>query len=127
MANKAYAVLSKPPEGISWDEYNQWYHHHARENAETPYFRNVQRYRVRPVVVGAGVGSKNSSIETGTTMYEHLAVFQFDGGSIEDVRAHLNGRVESGEIALPEWFMRVPFSTWSCEPLEELYIPEHAK
>jgi hypothetical protein len=122
MPDNVYAVFSKPPEGVSWGEYNAWYDLHARENVQTPYFTGVQRYQVEPIVVGSGVGSKRSSVDPGAVRYQHLALFEFQG-NIADVRAHLNSRVEAGEIVLPEWFMRVPFSTWSCSPLGDRILP----
>jgi hypothetical protein len=126
MPDNVYAVMSKPPEGVSWEEYNAWYDLHQRENSRTPYFTGVQRYQIEPVVVGTGVGSKRSAVDPAAIRYEHLALFTFRG-EIKDVRAHLNSRVEAGDIVLPPWFMDVPFSTWSCKPLGERHIPDHAK
>lgn len=123
MPDNVYAVFSKPPEGVSWDEYDAWYGFHARENVQTPHFTGVQRYQVEPIVVGTGVGSKRSSVDPGAIRYQHLAVFEFKG-EIADVRAHLNSRVEGGDIVLPPWFMQVPFSTWSCKPLGDRILPD---
>jgi hypothetical protein len=74
-------------------------------------------------VVGTGVGSKRAAVDPDAVRYEHLAVFEFKG-DIADVRAHLNGRVEAGEIVLPQWFLQVPFSTWSCKPLGGRILPD---
>jgi hypothetical protein len=113
VSDNLYVVFSKPPDGVSWDEYNRWYEHHARENIQTPGFKGVERYAVNPVVVGKGVGPSRASVDPGTIRYDHLAVFEFEG-DIADVRADLNRRVQSGDIVLPKWFNDVPFSTWNC-------------
>ena len=118
-----YVVFSKPPEGLSWEEYDKWYYDHCRENIRTPGFREVSRFKVNPVVVGKGVGPSRSAVDPDTILYNHLAVFDFDG-DIADVRAHLNQRVQSGDIVLPPWFNNVPFATWNAVPIEERVLPE---
>jgi hypothetical protein len=118
--NNLYAVFSKPPDGVSWDEYDRWYHMHCRENVQTPQFVGVQRYGVKPVVIGSGVGPSRSEVDPNAVPYNHLAVFQFRGDStIEEVRSDLSGRVSRGDIVLPEWFNQVPFMTWACNPIDE--------
>lgn len=118
-----YAVFSKPPENLSWDDYNKWYYDHCRENIRTPGFERVARYRVNPVVVGKGVGPSRAAVDPDTILYNHLAVFEFDG-DIADVRADLSQRVQGGDIVLPRWFNDVPFATWNCIPIEENVVPE---
>jgi hypothetical protein len=118
-----YVVFSKPPEGLSFDEYNKWYYDHCRENIRTPGFREVSRYQVKPVVHGKGVGPSRAAVDPDTILYNHMAVFEFDG-TIEDVRADLSRRVQGGDIVLPPWFNDVPFGTWSAEPIEEGVLPE---
>jgi hypothetical protein len=117
-----YAVFSKPPDGVSWDEYNQWYALHAVENVQSQGFNGVQRYAVNPVVIGSGVGPAGSSVDPLAVAYNHLAVFEFEG-TIADVRADLARRVHSREIVLPSWFDRVSFASWNCVPLGERVVP----
>jgi len=125
MLDNLYVVFSKPPDGISWDEYNRWYEHHARENVESPGFKGVQRYVVNPVVVGSGVGPSRAAVDEKSlpVPYSHLAVFEFEG-DITDVRADLADRVARRDIVLPEWFNNVPFATWNCVPIDERIEPK---
>jgi hypothetical protein len=121
--NNLYAVFSKPPDGMSWDDYNAWYHRHCRENIQTPGFVGVKRYSIKPVVQGKGVGPSRTQVDPNVIPYNHLAVFQFQG-TIEDIRADLSGRVSRGDIVLPEWFNDVPFGTWACSPIDEFATPD---
>ena len=43
MADHEYIVLSKPPEGVSGQEFNDWYDRHMREILELPGFVSAQR------------------------------------------------------------------------------------
>jgi hypothetical protein len=117
--NNLYAVFSRPPEGVSWEDYDRWYHMHCRENVQSRGMVAVQRYGVKPVVVGSGVGPSRSQVDPNAIPYNHLGLFQFQG-TIEDVRADLSRRVSGGDIVLPDWFNNVQFSTWACTPIDEL-------
>jgi hypothetical protein len=119
-----YVVFSKPPAGLSWEDYDRWYFDHGRENIESPGFKSVQRYRVDPVVVGSGVGPSRAAVDPAMlpVPYNHMAIFEVEG-DIADVRADLSRRVAGGDIVLPEWFNDVPFATWSAKPIDERAEP----
>jgi hypothetical protein len=123
MPDNLYAVFSKPPDGVSWEEYDRWYGHHAVENVQSRAFNGVQRYAVNPVVIGSGVGPARSSVDPAAVPYNHLAVFEFRG-DIADVRGDLARRVQGGEIVLPNWFDGVPFASWNCVPLGDRIVPK---
>ena len=53
MAHNLYLVFSKPPTGVSSDEFHKWYPDHAQENIESPRFVSAQRYEVRRIVAGS--------------------------------------------------------------------------
>ena len=48
MSKSLYLVFSKPPEGVTSDEYDRWYHGHVRENIETKGFLSAERYALKP-------------------------------------------------------------------------------
>jgi hypothetical protein len=116
MEDNLYAVFSKPPADLPFDEFEAWYEQHAHENIQTPHFVSVQRYRVSPTVIASGVGPRKTDVDPSAVIYRYLAAYRFRG-DIADVRADLASRVEGGDIVLPPWFSQVAFSSWSCEPV----------
>ena len=52
MAHNLYLVFSKPPTGVSSEEFHRWYADHAQENIESPRFVSAQRYTVRRLIAG---------------------------------------------------------------------------
>jgi hypothetical protein len=106
-----YLVFSSPPEGVSEEEYDRWYHDHIRENLEAPGFVAGQRFRLTPA---------RGSEETHT----HLAYYEFEG-DISRWRDNLDSRIKSGDIVLPEFFPRINFGSWECTPIDErVEVPE---
>ena len=104
MMHNLYLVFSERPDEISDDDYHRWYTAHAQENIESPGFVSAQRYRVREVVRGEPVGAE-----------QHLALYEY-AGEMSGWRKDLNRRVEVGEVVLPEWFGRIQFRSWNCQP-----------
>lgn len=51
---------------------------------------------------------------------KHLTLYEYNG-DIASLREHLLARVESGNVASPEWYDRVSFVTWNCEPIGEWF------
>ncbi len=111
MTNRQYLVFSAPPTGVAPGEYDRWYHDHVRENIRTPGFRSAQRYGLSGVVAD------------GEGTFTHLAAYDYQG-DIADLRQHLMGRIEAGDIVLPPWFGEIRFGTWDCTPLEGRVQPE---
>jgi hypothetical protein len=107
-----YLVFSQRPDDISDDEYHHWYSAHAQENIESPDFVSAQRYRVREVVAGEHVGTE-----------QHLAVYEY-GPPMSTWRTDLTRRIETGDVVLPEFFRRIEFRSWDCEPVGERLTPQ---
>lgn len=110
--NNLYLVLSERPDGVSRDEFDQWYAGHAQENIESPGFVSAQRYNVRPVAAGEPVGFE-----------KHLAVYEY-AGEMSKWRTDLSARLQSGAVELPEWFPGIGFTSWTCNPKGGLLRPE---
>ena len=106
-----YLVFSGPPEGVSAEKYDRWYHDHIRENLEAPGFVAGQRFRLEP-----SVGKE--------APHSHLALYEFEG-DIARWRTDLDERISSGAIVLPEFFPRIRFGSWECTPIDErVVVPE---
>jgi ketosteroid isomerase-like protein len=120
MPSSLYAVFSRPPEGLSFEDYSRWYEAHVAENIRTPGFRSAQRYAVQPVNAGTGADPSRSSVDPAAlgVMYSYLAIYELDS-DLGDVRADLARRVAQGEIVLPEWFKDISFGSWNCVPVGE--------
>src|ERR1700760_3871659 len=101
-----YLVFSQPPESISQDEYQSWYHDHLRENLEAPGFNAGARFALDHTVAG----TKES--------FSHLAVYE-TAGSMDDLRKGLNERLETGAVVLPPWFKDIRFSSWHATVIDE--------
>jgi hypothetical protein len=112
MTHNLYLVFSKPPAGVSSDEFHEWYADHAQENIESPRFVSAQRYEVRRIVAGAEDPS-----------HEHLAAYEY-AGTYDEWRDHLSGRLKSGAIVLPEWFPEIPFESFDCRPVGNRLTPQ---
>jgi hypothetical protein len=114
MASK-YLVFSAPPEGIAPEEYDHWYHHHIRENLEAPGFVAGQRFELRSAVSTGGPPA---------VAHTHLALYEYEG-ELARWRADLEARIGDGRIVLPEWFPRIHFGSWDCNPIDErVVVPE---
>jgi hypothetical protein len=109
MPDNLYLVLSKPPDGVSAEEYDRWYHHHVRENIVSPGFVSARRYAIEPT-------------QEEPVRLSHLALYEYEG-DMSVWRTDLTRRIEAGEIVLPEWFGGIRFSSWNCIPLEDRVEP----
>ena len=109
MAKNVYLVFSKRPEGISAGDYDRWYEAHAQENIESPGFLSARRFNVTPQRGSEGP-------------FEHLALYEYEGTQ-EQWRTDLSGRIERGDVKLPEWFPQIEFGAWDCEPASGLLTP----
>jgi tRNA A37 threonylcarbamoyladenosine biosynthesis protein TsaE len=108
MADKLYLVFSKPPERISNDEYLRWYEEHARENIQSPGFLSTRRYAITPA--------------RGEARLTHLALYEYEGEQ-DRWREDLDGRIDRGDIVLPDWFDEITFESWDCQALTERIEP----
>ena len=95
MADHEYIVLSKPPAGVSAQEYNDWYDGHMREILEIGGFVSAQRSALTLR------GSRGEAFE-----YEYLVRYGIDG-DLEATLTALREAVAAGELYFPEWFDRI--------------------
>jgi hypothetical protein len=105
MHDRLYLVLSAPPEGVSQEEYESFYHRHIRENMAQPGFYGGRRYRVEPPP------------GDGMPQHTHAALYNYDG-DLDGMIERLTSRIDSGEIYLPDWFGGIKFQTLDATPLE---------
>ena len=105
MSKSLYLVFSKPPESVTSEEYDRWYHDHVRENIETKGFLSAERYGLK---AGRPAGAD----------FQHLAVYEYSG-DYQALREDLERRIEAGKIVLPEWFPQIQFGSWECEAIDE--------
>ena len=105
MSKSLYLVFSKPPESVTSEEYDRWYHDHVRENIETKGFLSAERYALK------------AGRPTGVD-FRHLAVYEYTG-DYQALREDLERRIEAGKIVLPEWFPQIQFGSWECRAIDE--------
>jgi hypothetical protein len=99
-------VFSRPPEWLAADEFDRWYQAHIGEILAVEGYEAARRFALH-----AAVGS------TSPTMYSHLALYGISGDSAQTL-AGLERAIESGSIALPDWFAQTRFASFVGEALE---------
>jgi hypothetical protein len=125
MSKRLYMVFSKPPDDVSEEEYDRWYHHHVRENVVVPGFLGGQRFAVNQVIAGSRVAPGRFESDNGSadsSPFTHLAMYEYEG-TIDELRAALFERIDSGQTVLPPWFDRIRFMTWDCEAIDDHVDP----
>jgi len=116
MAGNLQIVFSRFPDGVSEDEFNEWYEAHLPEILSIPGFVSAQRYRLDPVVVDDDVPVR----------YRFMALYEIEGDldqlvvemrnlslGTRDAYADLKEVDDSGP-ALPSWWDEVRFASWNC-------------
>jgi hypothetical protein len=116
MAGNLQIVFSRFPDGVSEDEFNEWYEAHLPEILSIPGFVSAQRYRLDPVVVDDDVPVR----------YRFMALYEIEGDpdqlllemrklslGTRDSYADLKSADDSGP-ALPSWWDEVRFASWNC-------------
>ncbi len=121
MARSLHIVLSRPPEGVTEEEFDRWYEAHLPEILAAPGFVSAQRYRLQPVVE-----DPDAHVPFG-----YLALYEVEGdpdvalaelaklglGS-KDAYAERKELDASGP-ELPAWWADVRFASWNCIPIGE--------
>jgi hypothetical protein len=102
MSENLHLVFSKPPEGLSDEEYNRWYDFHLGEILVVPGFVAARRYRLQ-TVKGAWTPSA----------HRYLSAYELDGHP-KDVMAELDKEIASGRMQLPTWFPEISFASFNC-------------
>ena len=114
-------VFSHLPEGVSDEEFCEWYDAHLPEILSIPGFVSAQRFRLEPVV--------RDSVEP--TTYRYLALYEIDGDP-DTLLAEMEKRrlgtvasyaerkeVDASGPALPAWWSEARFASWNCIALGE--------
>jgi hypothetical protein len=107
MADHEYIVLSKPPEGVGAQEYNDWYDGHMREILEVPGFVSAQRSALTLR------GSRGEAFA-----YEYLVRYGIDG-ELDAALAALREAVDGGRLYFPEWFARISTAGFGVQTVTE--------
>ena len=115
MTNYIHLVFSDPPEGVSEDQYNDWYDAHVQEILAVDGWHSATRYRLDPVVdpagdrwlplplgVRAGPAARDGRGQPGRGRH----------GLCRQLRLEEGGR--PGSLPLPEWFTGIRFGSWNC-------------
>ncbi len=110
MADHEYMVLSRPPEGVSDEEFNGWYDTHMREILEVPGFVTAQRSALTLR------GMRGEAFE-----YRYLVRYGIDG-DLDETLAALREAVDSGRMYFPEWFKDIRTSGYQVDPITETVL-----
>jgi hypothetical protein len=116
LSENLHIVFSRPPAGVSDEDFNRWYDAHLPEILSVPGFVSARRFRLEPVVEDA----------TAPVPFRYLALYEVEGdpktviaemeklglGS-KDSYAELKG-VDSSGPDLPDWWDGVSFASWNC-------------
>jgi hypothetical protein len=107
MPDHEYIVLSKPPEGVSAEEFNEFYDGHMREILELPGFVSAQR---------SGLtlrGHRGEAFE-----YEYIVRYGIDG-DLDATLAGLREAVQAGRLYFPDWFPSIRTAGFAVAPITE--------
>jgi hypothetical protein len=107
VAQNVYLVFSKPPEGLTAEEYGRWYEGHVRDILTVDGFAGARRFDL-DVIRG----------DTSPTMYPHLSLYAFDDDARETM-ARLADATASGAVPLPDWFGSIRFASFYGWALED--------
>jgi hypothetical protein len=102
MPENLHLVFSKPPDGVSDAEFNQWYDLHVGEILAVPGFSAARRYRVETIRGGWAPRG-----------HRHLSAYELAGEPGEVLR-ELHEAVAAGKMRLPDWFPRIAFASFNC-------------
>ncbi|HZL55412.1 MAG TPA: hypothetical protein VFC22_07260 [Solirubrobacteraceae bacterium] len=107
MPDHEYIVLSKPPEGVSAEEFNDWYDRHMGEILELPGFVSAQRSALTLR------GHRGKAFD-----YEYIVRYGIDG-DLDATLAGLREAVEAGRLYFPDWFPSIRTSGFAVAPITE--------
>jgi hypothetical protein len=121
MPGNLQIVFSRFPDGVSEDDFNEWYEAHLPEILSIPGFVSAQRYRLEPVVVDDEV----------PVSYRYMALYEIEGDldqllvemerlslGTRDSYADRKAAGDSGPT-LPSWWDEVRFASWNCIAMGE--------
>lgn len=106
MAHHELVVLSRPPDGVSDDDYNDWYETHVREVLELPGFVAAQRLALQFVSATTDPGQR----------FTFLTRYEIEG-PFDAAWSELRAAVDGGRMTFAEWFGRVESQGWRGTPI----------
>lgn len=93
MSDTKLFVLSHPPEGVSAEQFHDWYEIHVGEVLALEGFRSAERF---------ALGFLRSS--SGEPLaFSHLTVYEIEG-DFDVAFQNLRDAVDSGRMYFPEWY-----------------------
>ena len=107
MPDHEYIVLSKPPQGVSAEAFNDWYDRHMGEILELPGFVSAQRSALTLR------GHRGDAFD-----YEYIVRYGIDG-DLDATLAGLREAVEAGRLYFPDWFPKIRTSGFAVAPITE--------
>ena len=110
MPDHTYLVLSRPPAGVSDEDYNAWYDVHVREILEVPGFVSAQRSALTLR------GSRGEAFA-----YTHLVQYGIDG-DLDASLAALREAVQSGRMYFPDWFADIRTAGFQVDPITDTIL-----
>lgn len=121
MGRNLQIVFSHLPDGVTDEEYSEWYDAHLPEILSIPGFVSAQRFRLEPVVVEgeAPVGYRYLALYEVDRDPEALAA-EMEKLSLGTADAYVERKhVDDSGPALPAWWSKVRFASWNCIALGE--------
>ncbi|HEY1776617.1 MAG TPA: hypothetical protein VGG41_10710 [Solirubrobacteraceae bacterium] len=107
MADHEYIVLSKPPEGVSAQDFNDFYDRHMREILELPGWVSAQRSALTLR------GHRGEAFA-----YEYSVRYGIDG-DLDTALAALREAVEERRLYFPDWFPGIRTSGFAVAPITD--------
>jgi hypothetical protein len=114
MPDHEYLVMSKPPEGVGTQEYNDFYDRHMREILALPGWVSAQRSSLTLR------GHRGEALD-----YEYHVRYGIDG-DLEAALSELRRAVDAGEIYFPDWFPNIRTAGFTVVPVTDIVRTEVA-
>jgi hypothetical protein len=106
LPDHAYLVFSKPPAGMAFEDFSEWYAVHMRENLTADGFDAAWRFALKPATVDPEAPCEAV----------HGAWYAVHG-ELPELRAALKEAADAGRVDFPEWFGDIQFASVDCVAL----------
>jgi hypothetical protein len=106
LAPAVHIVFSRPPQGVSEEQYDGWHETHVARALGMPELAAVARYALVPALDEPAEPDR----------FTRAAVYEIDV-STPEASAAVVARLSSGRTDLPDWFAEVHVSSWLGRPL----------
>lgn len=106
LPDHAYLVFSKPPAGMAFEDFSEWYAVHMRENLTADGFDAAWRFALKPATVDPEAPCEAV----------HGAWYAVHG-ELPELRAALKEAADAGRVDFPDWFGDIEFASVDCVAL----------